>query len=322
VVLIAQFSVMPIQLYFFWKAGTMFIPANLLVTPLVTPLTMIGFASSTLALLNPIQMDLQSEGLIKAITHTTGWQTLGLSTLGLPTLHTTIDSIIAFADAIAFIPLTSMVLLVNAFGSISGANFSIGPPCTASVILYYVTLLCLILALRLQCSIGWAQLAFAFAVFALIWRATPPMLTLADVHGHTILINAQHQAVDLDQDKKAKSPPSKILERFLTYCGAKLAPDSFEIGSLKSGWRFVHSQNWLLVMRTADHQESNRTAAMEILSTARKMQCTKIIFSVAHGALTDNLLPDCEFLPTPQISDTELRLIEWRAQKVTEFRRK
>lgn len=46
VVLVAQCSVMPIQLFFFWKTGTLFIPANLLVTPLVTPLTMIGFGSS------------------------------------------------------------------------------------------------------------------------------------------------------------------------------------------------------------------------------------------------------------------------------------
>ncbi|HEY9733420.1 MAG TPA: ComEC/Rec2 family competence protein [Drouetiella sp.] len=290
VVLIAQLSVMPIQLYFFWKAGTMFIPANLLVTPLVTPLTMIGFASSTLALLSPAQT-------------------------GPPSF------IIAFADAIAFIPMTAMILLVNAFGSVNGANFSIGPPSTISIVVYYGNFLLLILSLRMQRKIMWAQLAFAGSLVWLLWRAPPPLMTLANVHGHTVLINAKNEAVVFDQNDNPGHPSGKIIERFLNYCGARLCSDSFQVGTLNSGWRFVHSRNWLLVSLTADQHISTRAAVMEVLSEARKMQCNKLIISTPRAINPHSFLPGCEFITTPQAANTDLRLIEWR-QRIIEFSRK
>ena len=52
VVVTAQASVMPIQLVYFFQAGALFLPANLLVAPLITPLTVLGFASSMLSLLH------------------------------------------------------------------------------------------------------------------------------------------------------------------------------------------------------------------------------------------------------------------------------
>jgi len=54
VTVIAQLSVLPIQLYYFGTIGLTFLPANLLVVPLVAPVTIIGFVASLLILLGSI----------------------------------------------------------------------------------------------------------------------------------------------------------------------------------------------------------------------------------------------------------------------------
>lgn len=49
VVLAAQSSVMPLQLFYFGQFSTLFLPANLLAEPLVAPITVLGFASTIFA---------------------------------------------------------------------------------------------------------------------------------------------------------------------------------------------------------------------------------------------------------------------------------
>lgn len=277
VVLIAQFSVMPIQLFFFWRAGTMFIPANLLVTPLVTPLTMVGFASSALALFNIPQ----------------------------PAAQAALSGCIALADAIAFIPLTIMVLVVNAFSSLEMANFSLGPPTVLSIILYYLCLLLFIHSLQVKTKMAWATVAFAGSLFLLMWRPAPPLLTVANVHAHMLLINSNHEAIDLDSRDK----PSKITERFFAFNGAKLSPTSFSTGLLKSGVRFVHSQNWLLIIHSDKWQPHFDSESAEILLTARKLQCKQIMILLPQSNRSTDFLPTCEFALNRQNTDSELKLI-------------
>ena len=52
VVLMAQLAVIPVQIYHFWQMGMLFLPANLIIDPLVTPVTIIGFSASLASLLN------------------------------------------------------------------------------------------------------------------------------------------------------------------------------------------------------------------------------------------------------------------------------
>lgn len=280
VVLIAQFSVMPIQVFFFWRAGTMFIPANILVTPLVTPLTMVGFASSTLALLNPTQ----------------------------PALQAIFSSIIAFADALAFIPLTIMVLLVNAFSSIDAANFTLGPPSELCIILYYICFLYLLISLRIRKNSGWATLAFLCTLALLLWRPAPPLLIVANVHSHTAIINSDHQAIDLDSRDK----PSKIMERFFAFNGAEFSPSSFSTGLLKSGVRYAHSQNWLLILHSDKWRQHFDSESAEILLTARKLQCDQIVILTPQSHFSTDFLPTCEFALNRQSGDAELKIVGLR----------
>jgi ComEC/Rec2-related protein len=50
VVLLAQAFVLPVQLSYFWKFSLLFLPANLIVDPLLPPLTILGFVSCIAAL--------------------------------------------------------------------------------------------------------------------------------------------------------------------------------------------------------------------------------------------------------------------------------
>ncbi|CAN5736465.1 hypothetical protein BH10CYA1_BH10CYA1_34310 [soil metagenome] len=277
VVLIAQFSVMPIQVFFFWRAGTMFIPANLLVTPLVTPLTMVGFASSTLALINPPQ----------------------------PAVQAIFSCIIAFADALAFIPLTMMILIVNTFASFDAANFTLGPPSALSIVLYYCCFLLLLISLRISRRAGWASLAFSGTLALLLWRPEPPLLTIANVHSHTVVINSNHQAIDVDTSEA----PSKIVERFFAYSGAKVSPRAFSTGVFKSGTRFAHSQKWLLIILSEKVRTIYPSESAGILLTARKLQCEKIIILTSAYYKPSDFLPASEYKAIPQTSDTELKLV-------------
>ena len=52
VVLMAEAGVLPIQLTYFWQLGLFFLPANLMVTPLVEIITVLGFASSAVAIID------------------------------------------------------------------------------------------------------------------------------------------------------------------------------------------------------------------------------------------------------------------------------
>jgi ComEC/Rec2-related protein len=268
VVVVAQFSVMPIQIFFFWKAGTLFIPANLLVTPLVTPMTMIGFASSTVALLNAIPSPFQ--GLVGIL--------------------------IAFSDAIAFVPLTIMLLLVNAFSSCEAAKFSLGPPTVFSFIFYYIALLLFFISLRLQRKTRLTAALFVTSFCILLWRPAPPVLTIGNLHNQQIVINANHQAIKI-QSTDSTNRPDKMVDRYLAYNGAKLEPSAFTSGNLKSGANFINSKNWLLVM-TDPHQERQFRPyeSAEILFLARKLQVEEVIIVTGRSAVMAQLMPSSEYI--------------------------
>jgi ComEC/Rec2-related protein len=282
VVVVAQVSVMPIQLYFFWKTGTMFIPANLLVTPLVTPMTIIGFASSTLALLNASQSAVQAF----------------------------VGYIIALADAVAFVPLTIMLLMVNMLSSWEAAKFSLGPPTVACVVFYYLTLILFFISLRIHKRVRWTTALFSLAICLLLWRPTPPLLTVASLHKQLILINAEHQAINITSDKVS----DKMIERFLAFNGAKLAPNVFRYVQLPSTLCYVQSANWLVILSNpksgiAIPEQYNK---FEIESLVSKVKCNRVIFLTAkYSARTD--LPHLPgFEPCDQSRESQVKIIGLR----------
>lgn len=105
--LIAQISVLPLQLLYFWQTGLLFLPANLLVVPLVAPVTVTGFVSSLIAIAN-----VQS--------------------------NRAIDSVCFLLDFAAGIPLGWMIAIAEFLASFESARVNLGPPWVESVLLFYL----------------------------------------------------------------------------------------------------------------------------------------------------------------------------------------
>lgn len=118
VITIAQATILPIQLYYFWQTGLLFLPANLLVTPLIAPVTVIGFAGSIGAILSAIMQDnCVASGLTSLIIRLAG------------------------------VPLEFIVFVVRSMASIESARMMLGPPALPAIWAYYFALVLLLLAL-------------------------------------------------------------------------------------------------------------------------------------------------------------------------------
>jgi hypothetical protein len=137
----AQASVLPIQLAYFWQIGAMFLPANIVVSPLVAPITVIGFISSALAALPVIE--------------TCGW---------LQTLFT-------WLDLIAFLPLKAINVSADYLAHIPNAILSYGPPSTLAIFFYYCCFLAALVLLAKPASYKlWSCFVLCAGVTVLLWR--------------------------------------------------------------------------------------------------------------------------------------------------------
>ena len=218
VVSIAQASVMPIQLYCFWKTGTLFLPANLMVSPLITPVTVLGFAASLVSLLQCI--------------HAGG---------------SLLENIIAVIDAFAFIPLAMMYSMVDFMSSFQAAKLSLGQPSLPGILTYYSALLAWFLALRTEKHRTIAFGSLLIGVCALLFRQPPPPLTVALLNSQVVLVDGNCQA--LQENGPSKS--DKLVERFLAFKAAQVHPSAFSIIAANGDWTLidVHQQFYVLVLR-------------------------------------------------------------------------
>jgi len=135
VVLSAQAAVLPIQLSYFWRLGIMFLPACVLVDPLVAPITVIGFASSALI-------------------------------LGTPLLHGLCQQL----DYLALVPIRALDAIASFFAAMEGTYLNLGPPSPAAIVFYYAALSLFYAALTARCFRAWSLVILAIGSFALLWR--------------------------------------------------------------------------------------------------------------------------------------------------------
>jgi ComEC/Rec2-related protein len=146
VVLSAQAAVLPIQLACFWRLGTMFLPASVLVDPLIAPITVIGFASSTLVLASPA-----------------------------------LDTLCKQLDYVALFPLQALEATASYFASIEGTYLNYGPPPPWTVLAYYAALVLFCVALSTKRWRFCASIIFVAGVTALLWRPalSEPQISIA-----------------------------------------------------------------------------------------------------------------------------------------------
>ena len=107
--LLAQSSVFPLQLLYFYETSVYFLPANLLACLLVPLVCSFGFCSSLLVLLQPL----------------------------LPVL----DAPARWITQLNSVPLFILSVLVRYIAGLPGAVIALGPPAPAAVLLFYLSLL-------------------------------------------------------------------------------------------------------------------------------------------------------------------------------------
>ena len=183
VVVVAQASVLPIQLFYFWQIGLFFLPANLLIAPLVPLVTVLGFLSSLL-----VMSDIWPAGL---------------------------DPVAWAIDHIAVYPLRLIIAVVSVLASCEWAKLHLGPPTVKSLLAYYACLLWLFLSLHTRQFRLAALSGYLLALAALIWRPPPPALTLSVHQRSLVMLDGDRQALCLGNDH------GNEIGRFLAFFGAR-----------------------------------------------------------------------------------------------------
>ncbi len=164
---VAQLSVLPIQIYYFWQTGLLFIVANLSVVPIVSPVTMLGFASSLVAILG----------------------------LAMPAIMPLVQWLVTTIDAATNLPVSYMLWIANFLSSIEIARIRLGQPEPMAIAIYYFCLLAFFVSLRCCFQRKLALSLLLIGIGALTYKPSPPDLTIACLGRNTILINSHRDAV-------------------------------------------------------------------------------------------------------------------------------
>jgi competence protein ComEC len=188
VVIAAQLAIVPIQLYYFWQIGLLFLPANLIVASMVAPVTVLGFVSSLVA--------------------------------ALPVDHALFKLVPWLLDTIASYPLKLIILVAKYLASFDAAVIVPGPPAIASVVIYYLGLFSFLYSLKIKRGrMIWLGL-FCVSGWLLFWRPESAPLSVGVFPRSIVFFNSDRKAVVLGER-------TNQLTRFLAYNGVRLDGSSW-----------------------------------------------------------------------------------------------
>ncbi len=163
IVVCAQAAVLPLQLLYFWETGLMFLPANLLVAPVIPVITVAGFVSSSVAIVS-------ADGSL-------------------------LDQLVKLLDRLAAFPLSVMLALIRWMAEFDSARITAGSPGVCSVWLYYLAFVLLILVIKRHGPILVALLLFSIALAGLFYRPPLSELTLACFPHAVVVAGADRSCV-------------------------------------------------------------------------------------------------------------------------------
>lgn len=184
VIVIAQMGVLPLQLYYFWCLGMFFLPANLLVAPLVHVVTLCGFASSLLVLANQLM----------------GW----------------FGGLIWIIDKIIWFPLTAILVCVKYMASFEQAKLVLGAPNIWCLIFYYFVFALFLCALKIGRWCIQSALIVLLAIGMLAWHPAPSSVVIVLFKNSVVVLDPENNARVLGD---AELPS---LKRFLFYHGCRI----------------------------------------------------------------------------------------------------
>ena len=196
VCLLAQLSVLPIQVFAFWNANMLFLISNLLILPLVGPITIIGFISSIIA----------------------------LCTMLMPGLSTLVQYGCNTVDSALNIPLSYILCLAHFMASLQWAKVHVGQPALIQVVLYYTFFLLFLIALHRHWQrLGVLALALG-AIIVLLIRPSSTPCSIGIFSSSTVIINSERDAVILSRTGSSASATEdltvaqdKIPSKFLAF---------------------------------------------------------------------------------------------------------
>jgi hypothetical protein len=192
VVFASQTAVLPIQLIYFCQIGLMFVPANLAVTSMLGPVTILGFSSSVLSLACPPH----------------------------PGAEAVAFTVCKAIDLLAALPLMAMVWIVRALASFDAAILRVGQPSAIAVVIYVLAWLLFVWALNFGRHRLIATLIFLAALVAMIWRPPLPATTIACCPDAIVIVSKDRQATIVDERQDAtKANSTQRLQKLLALKG-------------------------------------------------------------------------------------------------------
>lgn len=235
VVAVAQCFVLPIQLSYFWQAGALFLPANLLVSPCITPVTILGFASSLVSLGAQVSV-------IAPLCGGVAW----------------------LIDQIASLPLIYMLAVANWLSSFEQARLKLGAPSALGLLIYYGALLFCVFALRTRSHRSTALACFAIGIFALVYRSPIPV-TIACFSDAVVIVDQNRHGILLPLEStnlpQAVVPVNRDRERFCAFNAVAFDDRFFERRQMNAATQVLVREANLQIRLCAKSESQTKPSA-------------------------------------------------------------
>lgn len=200
VVLMAQASVLPIQLFHFWQISAFFLPANLILAPLIELVTWLGFSSTFLMVAEPFPNPVDAtKELFRPATALIDW---------------------------ICVPILKLILfLVYSFASQDEANIVLGPPSAFALIAYYICLCLFLVALYRRQFRALGFVLLSLSLVGLLWRAPLSQIVVAHFPNSLLVIDCDRKAYGFGEFSRPN------VQKLAAYFGAKVTDGQADIRS-------------------------------------------------------------------------------------------
>jgi ComEC/Rec2-related protein len=235
---IAQMSVLPLQLFYFWRIGLLFLPANIAVSPLVPIATILGFVSSVAAAVP------EPTGVLSAIAYSADW--------------------------LAALPIKALLFLTHWMASFD-ARVSTGPPSIWAVCFYSCAFAGFILSMRVQRKQLIASTIMIIATALLLVRphAANPLLACFP---HCVLLMNSDRSVSCHGN-----PQDPLAKRFLDYHGLKVPSTRSNALPTENPGRILLRDNSIVIIKFNGWLPSDHVRLQKIMWEAATPQTRLIV---------------------------------------------
>jgi len=238
VICIAQLSILPIQVICFRTAGLIFLPANLLVDPVVAPVTVLGFISSMVA----------------------------FSTSFLPFGITCGSFITENIDKLASLSLDYMINCAKILASIEGTTIRLGPPVSVLVPFYYFCFAFFLYSLPRKNMRDLGLIVLLIGLSALMFRPNIPGEVIVLTRECAISLEGKH-ATNLN-----KTELDWLSKQLIAYSGCEPIPKTPTKRTLFENINATETSDFTIISAQANEAEQTQEHPLNDNETAKVQQ--------------------------------------------------